>query len=496
MEDLEKEFMLLYSGDEDLHRPTQKQIAYLRDKIFEFFPEKNAATVINELLGLGSAFTRETQQFISWCKQRDFVGFSFPGISVRPSPTGELIKVMINCPRWKEIHANNYLNYVKPNHTAFAFVTGQESNITVIDCDSARAYEALISQFPILNKTLTVKTRKGAHIYCQYVPGVKSNQNSFVSFPGVDIRSDAGIIFAPPTTYTLGDKQYTYHFVDDTSPIYAMPESLVKDIRGFTPPSHSWVFQSLPPRGRNTQDGEVVKVKQKDFDNLDKTEVNHLFLCLSRKPTHIYVTSYPVISNGLFEIGYQPQYSAQSVDMYYVKFYHLFCVDFDQVKTYSDIEHRLAPFSKQLTFELYQTTNGFHAYCVSKSFDFNSCIAFKLATALVCDDQYIRFSMYNGWKIRLTRKFAGEPYVEKYVGRVGAAPIVTDLMTLVKMKDQLREKAEFCDCQTEQRLSKDHLKTQIVSQVPAPHFETLFPFISFPTCPPGQTQIADRNETD
>ena len=492
MEALEKEFMLRYGNDPSLHRPSKKQISYLRDKISEFFPERNPVVVINELLGLAKNFNHETQQFISWCKQREFVGFSFPAISVRHSPSGEATKVMVNCPRWKEINGENYLSYIKPNHTAFAFITGQRSNITVLDCDSLDAYEKIVYSFPVLKNTLTVKTRKGFHLYCQYVPGLKSNHQSFISFPNVDIRSDGGLIFSPPTSYSLGDQHYSYHFINETAPIYPMPDALVKDVRGFV--SDGPVI-TLPPRERKVFDVEIAQVKRKDFDTLDKTEVNHLFLCLSRKPTHIYVTSYPVITNGLFEIGFQPQYSAQSVDMYYVKFYHLFCVDFDQVDSYEEIRQRLIPFSDQLTFEVYRTTNGFHAYCVSRSIEFNSCIAFKLATNLGCDDQYIRFSMYNGWKIRLTRKFSEEPFVEKYVGSVGSAPVITDLLTLVKMKDQLRDRANTHD-NTDQRLSRDHLKTQIVSQVSDPQFESLFRFISFPTCPPGQTQIANHSETD
>ena len=106
-----------------------------------------------------------------------------------------------------------------------AIITGKQSDITVIDCDSQKVYDFLLGEYPDFINYYTVKTNKGYHIYCSYCHKVKTSTNEELE---IDIRNDGGIIIAPPTRYTLlNGSIFQYSYIGG-SKLGEFPEFLIK----------------------------------------------------------------------------------------------------------------------------------------------------------------------------------------------------------------------------------------------------------------------------
>lgn len=76
-----------------------------------------------------------------------------------------------------------------------ALVCGAESNLVVIDLDQRNGADMDRGKWP---ETYTVETPGGIHLYYTHPGGVVENSVQKLG-PGVDVRGDAGFVFAPPT---------------------------------------------------------------------------------------------------------------------------------------------------------------------------------------------------------------------------------------------------------------------------------------------------------
>lgn len=169
--------------------------------------------------------------FKDFCVTRGFTGFSFPYIWTQIE-NGEVKKKMYEAPEWSEFNPENFHQYIKQHDKAFAIITGKQSGITVIDCDSVESYQAILRDYPELESSFIVQTANGFHIYVSYMSGVKNNTQSFRSYPDVDVRTDGGIIFAPPTTYKncKSGQIERYSIVDASAEVCEFPKGLAADL--------------------------------------------------------------------------------------------------------------------------------------------------------------------------------------------------------------------------------------------------------------------------
>ena len=87
------------------------------------------------------------------------------------------------------------------------FLTGKVNNLTVLDFDLKSSYTAFTEKYEFLHDTLTVKTRKGFHVYLQYIPELASGTGKMNNYKSVDIINDKKLIFAPNTFYIDEHKQ-------------------------------------------------------------------------------------------------------------------------------------------------------------------------------------------------------------------------------------------------------------------------------------------------
>ena len=156
----------------------------------------------------------ENKNIFEMFENNNFVYFSRPGPITTYAKDGKEIK-KLPFPKdfsWKIINKDNYNEFFNCDDKSFYIITGEMSNITVIDFDKVELYEQLIEDIPELKNHFTVKTKKGYHIYFKYNESLPNTTN-INKLVGIDCRNDGGIVIAPPTKYKLlnGDKaKYKY----------------------------------------------------------------------------------------------------------------------------------------------------------------------------------------------------------------------------------------------------------------------------------------------
>lgn len=122
----------------------------------------------------------------------------------------------------------------------FAVKTGLLSRVIVLDFDDEEYYHKTIDNLvdedddicPELTNTLTVKTRKGYHVYLR-VPDDKemfANSTNVWNSP-VDIRGEGGNILCPPTSYEVDGEEIEYVVYKDV-PIASMSSMLYELLEG------------------------------------------------------------------------------------------------------------------------------------------------------------------------------------------------------------------------------------------------------------------------
>lgn len=132
----------------------------------------------------------------------------------------------------KEDDLNRYSN---KNITGFSLICGEPSGIMVVDIDvnhsevdGQKSFDELIEDLPgedkreILN-TYTVNTPNGGkHLYFEYEKGLKSLANYV---PGVDIRTDGGLIVLQGSKVKVKEEIREYKVLNDIN-INKMPKTL------------------------------------------------------------------------------------------------------------------------------------------------------------------------------------------------------------------------------------------------------------------------------
>lgn len=78
------------------------------------------------------------------------------------------------------------------------------------------SFIAFTEKYSFLKDTFTVKSKKGFHVYLEYIPRLKSGSKVMTNFKDVDIINDKKLIFAPNTSYLDQDKKkVVYKFFND-----------------------------------------------------------------------------------------------------------------------------------------------------------------------------------------------------------------------------------------------------------------------------------------
>lgn len=151
---------------------------------------------------------------------------------------------------------------------------------------------------------------------------------------------------------------------------------------------------------------------------------------------HKEVYMYKVLQQS-DEHGYaivQQKHVAKDRHMKLMSFKNLMICDWDNMSI-EDVQDLLLQYPED-TFMIYQTTNGYHGYCVSRPLFHDDFDTLQMMYKLKCDTTYISFTKVNGFMVRLEKKHGrDEPYVERYVKQIGHGQINLKLMMLVELKD-------------------------------------------------------------
>jgi len=163
------------------------------------------------------------------------------------------------CVKWKQFQnlkadmseINEWLK--KFPNMALAVVTGKESNLAVIDFDSAQAV-AMGKALGIMDTPL-VKTKRGMHAYYQYRAGIKNKQKiGFI--PDTDIRGEGGYAILPPSEVS----GFKYSWVEDRSLFDILTDEFPEIIHLHVKSSKTSITELLKgvPEGKRTSSGLII----------------------------------------------------------------------------------------------------------------------------------------------------------------------------------------------------------------------------------------------
>jgi hypothetical protein len=134
-----------------------------------------------------------------------------------------------------------------------------------------------------------------------------------------------------------------------------------------------------------------------------------------------------------YEYGIQKSKSCPDNKMFYIRFYDMLVLDYDDV-SYDQLIEYLEPFKEDFLFRIYKTYKGFHVFITSHVFSHNDDSSIYLAKDLECDLTYIVYSKFNGYNIRLTPKIGyNETITHTFVSEYGSGtqnPNFTDCIQL------------------------------------------------------------------
>lgn len=150
----------------------------------------------------------------------DYVYFSC-NITASYNKDGDLKK---NCKMptgWSSLTSSMF----NSKDNALAIITGERSNIFVIDYDDKDKFIHDSEKYPeLLN--YYVKTRKGYHSYFQWDKNIQTELTS-TSTKFVDFQGNGKVVFAPPTTYKdPNDNVYAYVLMSN-NPVTSMTDDLM-----------------------------------------------------------------------------------------------------------------------------------------------------------------------------------------------------------------------------------------------------------------------------
>lgn len=154
-----------------------------------------------------------------------------------------------------------------------------------------------------------------------------------------------------------------------------------------------------------------------DYDRLNHGQAQ-LLLGFKRRFKTQY-NDHPLLANADYEYGWQESPLCHDNKMYYLKFYDLLMLDYDEI-TYDQLIVILTPFGLEHYFEIHQTYNGYHVFLLSELLNHRDPRAKQLMIELKTDHYYMMFCYVNGYKIRLSKKLGRqEEYISKFVERFG-----------------------------------------------------------------------------
>ncbi len=186
----------------------------------------------------------------------------------------------------------------------------------------------------------------------------------------------------------------------------------------------------------NEKDLKII-LSRNDVNNMTQHEAE--LILKGPKKFRLYTCERPIKSEEEWEYGFQVSNLFKDNKMYYLKFYNMMMLDYDNI-TYEDLISHISQY-KNLRFRIYRTYKGFHVFIISHQLKYNSSNSQLLAQKLVSDIYYNLFSFKTGFKIRLSKKMnREEEYISKFMDEIGSNKIDPLCSYLITIHDMYIEK--------------------------------------------------------
>lgn len=131
-----------------------------------------------------------------------------------------------------------------------------------------------------------------------------------------------------------------------------------------------------------------------------------------------WIKEHPILSEEEWEFGYQESTLFKDEKMYYLKFYNMMMLDYDNFTLDELLEH-LKQYDK-FRFRIYESHGGFHVFIISRIIPYNHILSEQLAKEMLSDIYYNMFSYKTGYKVRLSKKLGrNEKFVSKFICEIG-----------------------------------------------------------------------------
>jgi len=151
-------------------------------------------------------------------------------------------------------------------HEVFFVLTGEKSNVVVVDFDTAKDYHDLtnthynrqvLKREPIFDAELypTVKTKKGFHVYFQYTDKLIQPDKTKLN---VDIQGNKKRVYYAGTKYKITDNEYFTYEWEVKETLKPIPESLLNYINGLSK-SKTPAKKTKPSTDQSNNDVDLLK---------------------------------------------------------------------------------------------------------------------------------------------------------------------------------------------------------------------------------------------
>jgi hypothetical protein len=221
-----------------------------------------------------------TQNVKENLNSNEFIKFSFSDFKTFKNKDGEEKKDFTPPQGWSNLTKSS----LNQEHNNIGILTGQKSNITVIDYDDKKVFNEDNSKFKFFeNNYYIVETKNGYHIYFNYV-----NLDSALKIgesKKIDLLNDGRFVIAPPTKYYTLDGILITYKLKKGGIIKDMPEDLFNYINDLINKKKGIIKPIEEPKAENTGFG-IIQEENKDLKYNISTEeylpyIDELLDCLS-----------------------------------------------------------------------------------------------------------------------------------------------------------------------------------------------------------------------
>lgn len=149
------------------------------------------------------------------------------------------------------------------------------------------------------------------------------------------------------------------------------------------------------------------------------------------------IREYIIDYNPDYEYGYQITDKFEDYKMYYLKFYDMLMIDYDN-KNIDELHKLLDKYD--FSYKIYETRNGYHVYITSHKISYNDKLSTEIMLSFNCDKRYIIFSKYNGYNIRLSKKNNEDSFYYKFIEDYGKGIPNKELLLLTGVLEKFTGK--------------------------------------------------------